>query len=184
MSPRLSLKNPFRRDRARSVPNIPPDLNITIRRQHRRSLMMRPVPGGFEVYIPRWLKPTNPKVTEFIQQGLNKFGNQPPPIPAEQTNRAQILAMVDEWAAKMGLQPKRVTFRAMTRKWGSCSSRENITLSTRLTWVAPHLAEYVVVHELVHLRVFNHGKDFKALMSHYLPDWKAREEELNKMRFS
>ena len=83
----------------------------------------------------------------------------------------------------MGLQPKRISFRDMTRKWGSCSSRENITLSTRLTWVAPHLAEYVVVHELVHLRVFNHGKDFKTMMSQFMPDWQAREKELNAVRF-
>lgn len=183
MSPRLSLKRLFGGGKENTAPALPSDLNITIRRQHRRSLMMRPVPGGFEVYIPRWLKPTNPKVTEFIHEGLTKFGSEPPPIPAELTSRAEILAMVDKWAAKMGLQPKRVTFRNMTRKWGSCSSRENITLSTRLTWVAPHLAEYVVVHELVHLRVFNHGKDFKAMMSQYLPDWREREEELNRVRF-
>ncbi len=163
--------------------NLPADLNIVIRRQHRRSLMMRPVPGGFEVYIPRWMKPDNPKVTEFIQSGLQKLGTEPPPIPAEKISREQIIQMVNVWASQMGLQPKRISFRDMTRKWGSCSSRENITLSTRLTWVAPHLAEYVVVHELVHLRVFNHGKDFKAMMSQYIPDWQVREKELNAVRF-
>lgn len=182
MKPRLSLKTLIGRG-SPSAPTIPPDLNITIRRQHRRSLMMRPVPGGFEVYIPRWMRPDNPKVTEFIQSGLQKLGTEPPPIPVEQTSREKIIQMVSEWAEKMGLQPKRVSFRSMTRKWGSCSSRDNITLSTRLTWVAPHLAEYVVVHELVHLRVFNHGKDFKAMMSQYMPDWQAREKELNAVRF-
>jgi predicted metal-dependent hydrolase len=182
MTSRFSLKNLLGRGGA-SAPTIPPSLNIIVRRQHRRSLMMRPVPGGFEVYIPRWMRPDNPKVTEFIQSGLEKLGTEPPPIPAEQTSRDQIVTMVNMWAAHMGLQPKRVSFRNMTRKWGSCSSRENITLSTRLTWVAPRLAEYVVVHELVHLRVFNHGKDFKAMMSQYLPDWQTRENELNSVRF-
>lgn len=182
MKPRLSLKTLIGRGGA-SAPTIPSDLNIIIRRQHRRSLMMRPVPGGFEVYIPRWMRPDNPKVTEFIQSGLQKLGTEPPPIPVEQTSREAIIQMVSVWAEKMGLQPKRVSFRSMTRKWGSCSSRDNITLSTRLTWVAPHLAEYVVVHELVHLRVFNHGKDFKAMMSKYMPDWQTREKELNAVRF-
>ena len=182
MTSRFSLKNILGRG-SESAPTIPSDLNITIRRQHRRSLMMRPVPGGFEVYIPRWMRPDNPKVTEFIYGGLQKLGTEPPPIPAQQTSREDIIKMVNLWAARMGLQPKRISFRNMTRKWGSCSSRENITLSTRLTWVAPHLAEYVVVHELVHLRVFNHGKDFKAMMSQYLPDWQTREKELNAVRF-
>ncbi len=163
--------------------NLPDNLNIVIRRQHRRSLMMRPVPGGFEVYIPRWMRPDNPKVTEFIQGGLQKLGTEPPPVPTVKTSREDIIAMVNLWAIRMGLEPKRISFRDMRRKWGSCSSRENITLSTRLTWVAPHLAECVVVHELVHLRVFNHGKDFKAMMSQYLPDWQAREKELNEVRF-
>ncbi|MBI1277253.1 MAG: DUF45 domain-containing protein [Anaerolineaceae bacterium] len=129
------------------------------------------------------MRPDNPKVTEFIHSALQKLGTEPPPIPAEQTSREQIIAMVNIWAERMELQPKRISFRDMRRKWGSCSSRENITLSTRLTWVAPHLAEYVVVHELVHLRVFNHGKEFKAMMSQYMPDWKSREKELNAVRF-
>ncbi len=182
MSPRFSLKSILGRGDA-TTPTLPPDLNITIRRQHRRSLMMRPVPGGFEVYIPRWMRPDNPKVTEFIHSGLQKLGGKAPPIPSVQTSREDIIAMVNAWAAQMDLQPKRISFRDMTRKWGSCSSRENITLSTRLTWVAPHLAEYVVVHELVHLRVFNHGKDFKAMMSQYMPDWQVREKELNAVQF-
>jgi predicted metal-dependent hydrolase len=67
----------------------------------------------------------------------------------------------------------------MQRKWGSCSSRDNITLNSSLTWLPPDLAEYVILHELVHLRVFNHGKEFKALMSQHMPDWKTREKALD-----
>lgn len=156
---------------------------VTIRRQHRASLMMRVVPGGVEVYIPRWLKPTNAKVQQFIEQGLVKLGEKIPPVPTEQTSRVQIEEMVQVWAGRLGVEPGRITFRDMRRKWGSCSSRAHITLSTRLTWVAPHLAEYVVLHELVHLRVFNHGKDFKAMMSAHMPDWRTREQELDALRF-
>jgi hypothetical protein len=67
----------------------------------------------------------------------------------------------------------------MQRKWGSCSSRDNITLNASLTGIPPHLAEYVILHELVHLRVFNHGKDFKALMRQHMPDFRERERELD-----
>lgn len=180
--PRLALKKLLGRGGS-STPTLPPDLNITIRRQHRRSMMMRPIPGGYEVYIPRWMRPDNPKVTTFIHNGIQKFGSQPLPIPIEKTSREDIIAMIELWAARMDLHPKRISFRDMRRKWGSCSSRENITLSTRLTWVEPQHAECVVVHELVHLRVFNHGAEFKAMMSQYLPDWKEREKALNELRF-
>jgi hypothetical protein len=157
---------------------------ITIRRQNRRSIMMRAVPGGFEVFIPRWMKEDHPKVRAFVQSGLEKLGQQVPPIPAEQTSISQIREMVDEWAGRIGVEPGRLTFRDMTRKWGSCSSRDNITLNTRLCWLPPHLAEYVVCHELVHLRVFNHGKDFKAMMSAHMPDWQEREQALNRYDFN
>ena len=157
--------------------------SVTIRRQHRTSLMMRLVPGGIEVFIPRWMKEDSPKVRNFIQSGLEKLGGYVPPIPAEQTSRSEIETMVEIWAKKVGVQPGRVQFRAMSRKWGSCSSRDNITLNSRLTWLAPHLAEYVVLHELVHLKVFNHGKEFKAMMSAHMPDWAERECELDQTSF-
>jgi predicted metal-dependent hydrolase len=157
--------------------------SVTIRRQHRTSLMMRLVPGGIEVFIPRWMKEDSPKVRNFIQSGLEKLGGSVPPIPAEQTSREQIETMVEIWAKKVGVQPGRVQFRAMSRKWGSCSSRDNITLNSRLTWLSPHLAEYVVLHELVHLKVFNHGKEFKAMMSAHMPDWVERERELDSVNF-
>ncbi len=146
--------------------------------------MIRAVPGGFEVFIPRWMRKDNPKVRAFIQAGIQKLGGQVIPVPVPQITRKEILAMVDDWAARMGVQPKRVQFREMTRKWGSCSSVQNITLNTRLTWLPARLAEYVVCHELVHLRVFNHGKDFKAMMSAYMPDWQAREKELDSINFA
>lgn len=157
--------------------------NIKIRKQERKTLMMRPVPGGFEVFIPRWLKPNNPQVRAFIESGLKKFGGKAPVIPATQTSKETILTMVDLWAQRMGVQPGRVQFRTMTRKWGSCSSITNITLNTRLVWLPAHLAEYVVVHELAHLKVFNHGSEFKALMAQHLPDFAARETELDAIRF-
>ncbi|MBL8156974.1 MAG: M48 family metallopeptidase, partial [Anaerolineae bacterium] len=110
---------------APSLTDLCAQYNIRIRRQQRVSLMMRPVPGGFEVYIPRWMKPAHPQVSAFVWEGVQKFGGQAPPLPPEQTSRDQIVKMVAQWAQRMGVQPKRVTFREMRRKWGSCSSREN-----------------------------------------------------------
>lgn len=161
-----------------------PEYAITIRRQHRRSMMIRAVPGGYEVFIPRWMRKDNPKVKAFIQSGIAQLGYTQIPIPIERTSRAMIREMVRVWSTKIGVQPERVQFREMTRKWGSCSSVKNITLNTRLSWLTPRLAEYVVCHELVHLREFNHGKAFKALMSEHMPDWQEREHELDRISWN
>jgi predicted metal-dependent hydrolase len=158
--------------------------NIKIQRQKRSSLVMKLTPGGIVVYIPRWLKEDSPQVRAFIEGGLKKLETESiPPLPPEQTSADELRAMVEEWAAIIGVQPKRISIRTMHRKWGSCSSRENITLNKTLCHVPRALAEYVVCHELVHLRIFNHSKEFKAMMSAYMPDWREREHELKALRF-
>lgn len=151
--------------------------NIRIHRQNRRNLVMKRTPVGLVVFIPRWLKPDSPQVRQFIAAGVARLGLPAPAV--EQTSRAELRALVDRWAERLGVQPGRVQFRAMYRKWGSCSSRGSITLNTALLSLPPALAEYVVLHELVHLRVFNHGKDFKALMSAHMPDWQERQRTLD-----
>ena len=66
----------------------------------------------------------------------------------------------------------------MTRKWGSCSTAGNVTLATDLAGQPPGFQDFVIAHELLHLRVPNHGKLFKALMTAYVPDW--REHDLRR----
>ena len=87
--------------------------------------------------------------------------------------------MVSYWAERIGAQPGRVQVRDMYQKWGSCSSKGNITLNTALCNLPRDLAEYVALHEVAHLLVFNHGKQFKVLMSAYMPDWREREKRLD-----
>lgn len=153
--------------------------SITIRHQNRRSLMMRAVRGGIEVYVPLWLKKDSPQVRRFIDEGIKKLADKVPPTPPQQTSPDELRALVRVWAQRIGVEPGKITLRTMQRKWGSCSGRQNITLNTSLTWLPRPLAEYVILHELVHLRVFNHGKDFKALMSRHMPDWQARDQALD-----
>jgi predicted metal-dependent hydrolase len=153
---------------------------VRIHQQNRRSMVMKLTPVGVVVFIPRYLREDHPLVRAFIEQGLNKLGNRALP-DSDQTSPRQLRALVDEWAARIGVEPGRVQLRDMYRKWGSCSSAGNITLNTALCRVPRSLAEYVVCHELVHLKVFNHGKAFKAMMSDHMPDWREREQALSKI---
>jgi predicted metal-dependent hydrolase len=157
--------------------------DIKVYRQNRKNLMMRARPGGLDVFIPHYLRKNSPEVHAFIEAGREKLGALVPPVPVERSSPAAIRAMVTRWAKRIGVQPTRVQFRTMYNKWGSCSSRSTITLNRALCWAPPHLAEYVVCHELVHLHIFNHGAAFRTMMSSYMPDWEDRERELAKLTF-
>lgn len=80
-------------------------------------------------------------------------------------------ARVQEWADTIGVHPAEVHLRAMRRKWASCSSRGRLTFDTGLLTCERGFSDFVIVHELLHLRVPNHGKLFKSLLSAYLPEW-------------
>ncbi len=157
---------------------------VEIKQQKRKSLAMRVKPdGSIIVSIPHWVKPTHPEVKKFIKQGLAKLethipDEQPEPIHDAATVRRRVRL----WARRMDLHPKRITLREMTRKWGSCSSNGNITLNTALFYVPDYLLDYLIVHELAHMKHFDHGPDFWALVGDYVPEYREYERELNTYR--
>lgn len=78
---------------------------------------------------------------------------------------------VERWASKIGVRPLRVQIQHMTKKWASCSPGGRICLSKDLLSEDRAFQQVVIVHELLHLRVHNHGKLFKSLLNAYLPGW-------------
>ena len=63
----------------------------------------------------------------------------------------------------------------MTQKWGSCSTSGIITLATDLANQEAGFQDFVIAHELLHLRVPNHGKLFKTVLTAHVPDWKEHD---------
>ncbi len=80
-------------------------------------------------------------------------------------------ALVERWASRIGVRPTSVQIQRMTTKWASCSPAGRICLSRDLLREGAPFQEAVIVHELLHLRVSNHGKLFKSLMTAFLPSW-------------
>lgn len=76
---------------------------------------------------------------------------------------------------RLRVAPKSVRIQRMTRKWGSCSQRGTITLATDLVRQNEGFQDVVIVHELLHLRVRNHGRLFKAMMTAHVPGWREFE---------
>ena len=76
------------------------------------------------------------------------------------------------WAIRLRVSPKIVRVQAMRSKWGSCSVRGTVTLAVDLVDESERLQDFVIVHELLHLRLPMHGRLFTVLMNHYVPGWR------------
>jgi len=79
------------------------------------------------------------------------------------------------WALRLKVNPRVVRVRTMRRKWGSCTSAGTVTLASDLLDQDARFQDYVIVHELLHLRYATHGRVFRALMSAHVPGWQAME---------
>ena len=79
------------------------------------------------------------------------------------------------WAERLHVSAPRVRVRDMSYKWGSCSTAGTITLATDLGNQDVGFQDFVIAHELLHLRVPNHGKLFKALMTAHVPHWREHD---------
>jgi len=75
---------------------------------------------------------------------------------------------VRAWAQEIGVVPKEIHIRKMTRKWASCSSRGRLTFDPSLLKETEALRSKAIVHELLHLKYPNHGRMFNALLKTYL----------------
>ena len=87
----------------------------------------------------------------------------------EKEAKRYLVAKIEHFSKKMGLEYNQIKFRKMKRRWGSCSSNGVITLNTYLYNTPDEQIEYVVVHELAHLVHMNHSKDFHKLVQMHLP---------------
>ncbi|MEQ1488215.1 MAG: SprT family zinc-dependent metalloprotease [Methylotenera sp.] len=82
------------------------------------------------------------------------------------------------FSAKLGVSFKSLTLSNAKSRWGSCNSRKEIRLNWRLLQAPPHIINYVVCHELAHLKEMNHSAKFWATVANIYPDYKQAEKEL------
>ena len=89
-------------------------------------------------------------------------------------------ARVSEFAGRVGVAPRRITVRDTASRWGSCSTARAISFSWRLVLAPPYVLDYVVAHEVAHLRHMNHGARFWALVRELVGDVEKPQAWLNK----
>lgn len=81
----------------------------------------------------------------------------------------ELKAAARAWAEKIRVKPARIQVQRMTQKWASCSPGGVVTFSTDLLGEDRSFGEAVIVHELIHLKVPNHGPVFRSLLKAHLP---------------
>jgi predicted metal-dependent hydrolase len=94
---------------------------------------------------------------------------------------ARYLQKCAEVTERHGIPEAALTLRKMRTRWGSCSSKGRITINTRLIQAPVHCIQYVIMHELCHLKHHNHSPAFYKLLTQCLPDWRQRRDALRRV---
>lgn len=94
--------------------------------------------------------------------------------------RERIRLRLPVMEALCGISCKSISVRRMKTRWGSCTTKTgSIRINLDLIHYPDSCLDYILLHELLHIRVPNHGPKFKALMTRYMPDWKERRKLLS-----
>ena len=89
-----------------------------------------------------------------------------------------LVQRLEELARKFGFKYNRVFIRNQKTRWGSCSSKNNISLNVKLVCLPEKLMDYIILHELVHTQVKNHGKKYYAVLDRIVGDRNSLDREL------
>lgn len=96
----------------------------------------------------------------------------------QQQAREVFTARVETFAGQMNLYPSSVTVRGQKTRWGSCSTEGRVNLNWKLLAAPPEIIDYVVIHELAHLKHMNHSPQFWAVVSQHFPEHKQAKKWL------
>ena len=96
--------------------------------------------------------------------------------------RERVRHFVEHYSARHGIIHGKIAIRNQKSRWGSCSKKGNLNFNYKLVFLDADLRDYVIVHELCHIKEFNHGRGFWALVGETQPDWKALRKKLREVK--
>jgi predicted metal-dependent hydrolase len=99
----------------------------------------------------------------------------------KETARQLIHSRLEHWAPLCGVSYKKVAIRNQRRSWGSCSSLGNLNFSYKLLFLPACMRDYIIVHELCHLKELNHSQKFWSEVESVMPEYKYFVRELRLM---
>lgn len=125
---------------------------------------------GYTVHVPERLKPENHHLE--ISAALVRW--------MKKNTKQLVEQMVAIHSAQKQLHPRTITIKTQKSRWGSCGIHNDININWLLIMAPREVLEYVVVHELCHIKVKNHSSQFWALVGEHLPDYQKRRQWLKK----
>ncbi|HAM35788.1 MAG TPA: hypothetical protein DEB40_06380 [Elusimicrobia bacterium] len=122
------------------------------------------------------------ELPELFAPGIDRVK---PPVETELLHRGDpvrelFAARVRHWSGIMGVAPRRVFLKNQRTLWGSCSARGNLNFNRALAEAPPEVMDYVVIHELAHLREMNHSSRFWNIVGQWCPEHKQRRRWLRR----
>ena len=158
---------------------IRPDMRVIVRAPYQAS-------GS---YIEQFIADRTDWIVEHLRKLEQKNRQCNDALPVKKLSNDELKKLADKacsyipgrvahFAPLVGVTYGRITIRNQRTRWGSCSSKGNLNFNCLLMLTPPEVIDYVVVHELCHLREANHGPRFHALLDAYLPHWRDVERKL------
>jgi predicted metal-dependent hydrolase len=162
-------------DRRHSVPRFMTGTKIPYRGRLARLTVRRSdaermeidYKNGFVVNLPHW-----------AQDDLDLLIASELKLWLKQRFRRQVRAISVTLERRFAFRPQSVRVAELAQGWGSCGVEDNISINWNLVFAPPKVAEYVVLHELLHLRERSHGRVFWSLMAKLMPDYEPRKRWL------
>ncbi|MBQ1422547.1 MAG: M48 family metallopeptidase [Firmicutes bacterium] len=174
------------------------DFNYTVKRSRRHSSAIQiKEDGEVVVRVPfltpdwavrelvrskeAWIRKHLTRIRENRSIRGGKFFEEKELTELKKLARKDIPPRVEHFARVMGLRYGKVAIRAQRTRWGSCSAKGNLNFNCLLVLLPDEVRDYVVVHELAHLKEMNHSPRFWAEVGKVIPDYKLRRAQLREL---
>jgi predicted metal-dependent hydrolase len=114
----------------------------------------------------------------IVRRRITLKGRRAQYLAHREAARSLAHARVGEYAKLYDVTIKKVFIKNLKSRWGSCSSKGNLNFHYKISLLPPELANYVIAHEVCHLREFNHSPKFWALLAESTPNWRLLRRKL------
>lgn len=175
--------------------NFDPGLDYTVIRSNRRSFSIEVTrEGTVKVRVPQRARENEifsfvEKHREWVVKKLKENAGRRDIFSSDSETEIQTLIhrakeyiplRVARWSAVMGLNPTGISITRARTRYGSCSPKNRLSFSCFIMRLTPEEIDYVVVHELAHIKEKNHGRGFYSLVESFLPSYKELQYSLRK----
>jgi hypothetical protein len=162
------------------------NLSLTVSRNGQVGLT---VPKYFPIFLAeKFIKEKAEWILEKIEYSLKNtinpiVGHKKDYLEKKESALALVEQKINYFNCFYNFDIKSLQIKNQKTRWGSCSTSRNLNFSYKLVYLPESLVDYVIVHELCHLKQMNHSVRFWDLVSETIPDWKIRRKALKKHIF-